>query len=430
MGNDDEPPGRLLLLDSDGHASIDIQSLKMPYDAAFTPNGNLIVTIIRERAVWTISPTGDVLGRMPVGGYPCSLQPLVNGNVMVAGWDDDVPGFVREFAPDGTIVWRIEPLRWPWKAERLPNGNTLIADAGTNRSETQRLADEVFAFAGHVTVVDDGGAAVLDGTNIPDVNLAIGSARARLANNFSPNPLNPDQPGNGALPILRYFAAQGVTSAAVVWPAQADARARGQGYLSDLQQAGITSIETFEVAITETNYATVAQRIENAGSQLVLTTLEVTGMARLAQAFSQVGYQPQVPFYGAQAYGQQFLDLAGDAADGATLGITFAPFDDAAAAPFVEWYGRTAPGSKPDFFAAMSWIAMDMLVRALREAGGAPTRDAVLERLRSYSEFTAEGFAAPRNPAGKQMGNCFVVVRAQGGRWVRADPAGGGFVNC
>ena len=130
MGNDDEPPGRLLLLDSDGHASIDIQSLKMPYDAAFTPNGNLIVTIIRERAVWTISPTGDVLGRMPAGGYPCSLQPLVNGNVMVAGWDDDVPGFVREFAPDGTIVWRIEPLRWPWKAECLPNGNTLIADTG------------------------------------------------------------------------------------------------------------------------------------------------------------------------------------------------------------------------------------------------------------------------------------------------------------
>lgn len=308
-------------------------------------------------------------------------------------------------------------------------------DAGTNRSETQRLSNEVFAFVGEVTVVDDGGASVLDGTNIARVSLSIGSAAARLPNNFSPNPLNPDQPGNASTPIMRHFAAQGVTSAAIVWPAQADARARGQGYQHDLQQAGITQIDTYEVAITETNYVNVAQRIENAGSQLVLTTLEVSGMARLAQAFAQVGYKPQVPFYGAQAYGQQFLDLAGPAADGTTLGLTFATFDDAGSVPmmrdFLDWYGRVAPGGpEPDFFAINSWAAADMFVRALRAAGGAPTRDAVLEQLRGMTEYTGDGFMAPRNPAGKQMGDCFVIVRAEGGDWSRVEPAGGGFVNC
>lgn len=133
VGNDDEPPGRLLLLDSSESPLIDISTLKMPYDATITPEGNFLVTIIRERAVWTVTPGGTVLARMPVGGYPCSLQLLPSGNVLVAGWDDDVPGFVREFDPAGRIIWRLEPLRWPWKAERLPNGNTLYADAGTNR---------------------------------------------------------------------------------------------------------------------------------------------------------------------------------------------------------------------------------------------------------------------------------------------------------
>jgi ABC-type branched-subunit amino acid transport system substrate-binding protein len=306
-------------------------------------------------------------------------------------------------------------------------------DAGTNRSETQRLADEVFGFVGGTTVVDDGGAQVLNGTNIPDVALTIGSQRARMANNFSPNPINPDQPGNAAVAPLRHFARQGVASAAVVWPAQADARARGEGYVYDLQQAGIAEVATFEVAITETNYVNVAQQIENAGSQLVITTLEVSGMARLAQAFQQVGYTPQVPFYGAQAYGAKFIELAGDAADGTTLAVTFAIFEDATAVPpmatFLEWYQRTSPGSDPDFFSIMSWAAADMFVRALREAGGAPTRDAVLERLRAQTEYTGDGFMAPRNPPAKTLGDCFVVIGVRNGAWTRLEPASG-FVNC
>jgi ABC-type branched-subunit amino acid transport system substrate-binding protein len=306
-------------------------------------------------------------------------------------------------------------------------------DAGTNRSETQRLSDEVLAFAGEVTVVDDGGADVLNGTNIPRVSLSIGSAAARLPNNFSPNPLNPDNPGNGTLPVMQYFAAQGISSAAIIWPAQADARARGQGFQHDLQQAGIGTIDTYEVAITETNYVRVAQEIENAGSQLVITTLEVSGMARLAQAFQQVGYLPEVPYYGSQAYGRQFLELAGDAANGTKIAVTFSIFEDAGTVPpmatFLEWYERTAPGSNPDFFSINSWAAADMLVRALREAGGAPTRDAVVAALQAMTEYTGDGFMAPRNPAGKTMGNCFAVVGVENGAWTRIDPAAG-FVNC
>jgi hypothetical protein len=53
--------------------------------------------------------------------------------MLVAGWDDDIPGFVREFTPGGEIAWRLEGLRWPWKAERLPDGHTLVADAGQRR---------------------------------------------------------------------------------------------------------------------------------------------------------------------------------------------------------------------------------------------------------------------------------------------------------
>jgi hypothetical protein len=146
FGNDDEPPGRLLHIDVSGRTIIDLQNLKMPYDAVRIDDNNYFVNIIRARSVFHIDHKGNVLSRITVGGYPCSLQVLSNGNLLVAGWDDDIPGFVREFDLDGNIVWQIENLQWPWKAERLENGNTLIADAGSKRVfELNSKGEEVWA---------------------------------------------------------------------------------------------------------------------------------------------------------------------------------------------------------------------------------------------------------------------------------------------
>lgn len=146
VGDDDNPPGRLLLLDEADQVIYRNERLKMPYDAALLPNGDFLVNIIRARAVWQITPDGAIVREQPVGGYPCSLELLPNGNLLVAGWEDDEPGFVREYDPHGHVVWRHEPLRWPWKAQRLASGNTLIADAGTNRVyEVDPQGTEVWA---------------------------------------------------------------------------------------------------------------------------------------------------------------------------------------------------------------------------------------------------------------------------------------------
>jgi hypothetical protein len=149
VGDDDEPPGRVRFLDAAGAIAWEHMHLKMPYDAVLLPDGGYLVNIIRERAVWQIASDGAVVRQQPVGGYPCSLELLPSGNILVAGWDDDVPGFVREFDPAGTVVWRHEPLVWPWKAQRLANGHTLIADAGTGRVyEVGRQGEEIWAMAG------------------------------------------------------------------------------------------------------------------------------------------------------------------------------------------------------------------------------------------------------------------------------------------
>jgi len=148
-GNDDEPPGWLGLVDRAGTIRWDMNTLKMPYDAARKSNGNYLVNLIRERAVWELTPGGAVVAIQKVGGYPCSLQLLGDEHMLVAGWDDDVPGFVREFDCTGHVVWSLENLRWPGKAERLVNGSTLIADAGSGFVyEVDGLGKEVWSVDG------------------------------------------------------------------------------------------------------------------------------------------------------------------------------------------------------------------------------------------------------------------------------------------
>ena len=302
-------------------------------------------------------------------------------------------------------------------------------DAGTNRSETERLKNEVFGFVGDTTVVDDGGAASLTGTNIANCSLVIGSAAINSPNFFSPNPIDPSGTTNGTTPMWNWFKANsGITKVAVVYPAQSDARTRGQAYLNDIQAAGLAVDGPFEVAITETNYAGVASKIKNDGADAVITTLEINGMSRLAQAFEQIGYKPKVPFYGAQAYGQQLITQGGSAVEGTTLGLTHAIFEDTgnpAMAAFNEWYARTNPGSVPDFFSIMGWAAADMMVSAIAQAGPTPTRDKVFQALQGMNAFDAHGMLAPRNPAGKQGAAQFVIVKVEGGAWKRVYPATG-----
>jgi ABC-type branched-subunit amino acid transport system substrate-binding protein len=222
---------------------------------------------------------------------------------------------------------------------------------------------------------------------------------------------------------------RGVQKAALIWPAQASAKARVDGYRKDLERVGIEIVLQTEVAVTETNYADDAANIEAAKADIVLTTLEISGMSRLAKAMEQNGYFPKVPAYGAQAYGRNFLAQAGSAAEPTVLGLAYSILEDAGSVPaikdFVTWYERTNPGADIDFFAIMAWAAADLYVDALRAVDGPPTRDKVLAALQATTEYDADGMLAPINPAQKKGAGCFMIAEVDGGRWIRTHPAQG-----
>jgi ABC-type branched-subunit amino acid transport system substrate-binding protein len=306
----------------------------------------------------------------------------------------------------------------------LLNGDDRL-DPGANRTQTDQLKDQVLGFVGDTTVEDDGGATVIGGTNIPNCSLTIGNQSITEPNYFSPSPIEPSGQTNGTVPIWTWFKAnKGITKVGVIYPDNPNAFARVAGYVNDIRSAGVVADNPIKVAVTESNYVGVATQLKNNGDDSFITLLEINGISKLAQAVHQIGYQPKVPFYGAQAYGPQLPQLAGPDADGALIALTHEIVEggDQAMQTFAQVYQASSSGQPLDFFAVMGWTAAKLCVDAIAAAGPAPTRDAVIAAIAQQTSYTADGILSPRNPAAKSGASDFIVVTIDSGTWKRIYP--------
>ena len=303
--------------------------------------------------------------------------------------------------------------------------------SATNRSETDKMAGQVIALVGSLSVVDDGGAPIIDQRKIADFSLATTAPRVAAAHNFSPNPIDPTPgAGNGLVKILEHFKrTDGISKPAIFYQDVATGKNQADAYKVDFERAGIPVVATYPVAPTATNFNTQANDMKQKGIDFVITVAEVNAMANLALSFENVDYFPKVPFYGAQVYGQKFLELAKGAAEGTRVGLIFAIPEEGAANPAVqelkEWYGKSAPGADLDFFSVVSWLAADMFVSALRAAGPDPTQAKVVAEARKITNYTGDGLVGGINPAQKKAPSCFNVIEVKGGKWVKTFPAKG-----
>jgi ABC-type branched-subunit amino acid transport system substrate-binding protein len=261
---------------------------------------------------------------------------------------------------------------------------------------------------------------------VPNCSLVIGNEALKQPNYYSPNPVQEDS--NGTTGIWTWLKAnKGITKVGIVYPDNPNAAARIAGYQNDIAAAGLTADPIIKVSVTESNYVGVASQMKNAGDDAFITVLEINGISKLAQAIKQVGWQPKAPYYGAQAYGPQLPQLAGDAANGALIGLTHDIVEGGGQAmqTMAQFYQASSSGQPLDFFAIMGWSAAKMCVDAIAAAGPAPTRDAVIGQLNGLHDFEADGLLAPRDPAGHHSPTAFMMVTIEGGQWKRVYPDAG-----
>jgi ABC-type branched-subunit amino acid transport system substrate-binding protein len=303
--------------------------------------------------------------------------------------------------------------------------------SATNRAETEKLTSQVIAFVGSTTVVDDGGAPVIDAKKVADISLTTTQPRTEAKYNFSPNPIDPTPgSGSGQSNILSYFKkTYGVQKAAIFYQDVATGVNQSKNYKIDMQKAGIPVVATYPVAPTATNFRSQVTDMKAKGVDIVLTVAEINAISNLARAFGDIGWFPKVPDYGAQTYSQKFLQLAGKNAEGTKIGLIFAVPEEGAANPAIQqfqtWYRRTAPGADMDFFAVLSWVGADMFVHALKAAGPDPTQAKIAGFMQKLTDYSGGGLVSHVNTAQKKAPRCFHVLEVKGGRWVPTYPTKG-----
>jgi len=141
----DYPGGAVIDLDREGKIHFEYKGTQSEVNTVQPlPNGNLVLTEAgKNPRLLEIDRAGKTIVEIPIR---CQLdnphmqsrmsRKLANGNYLVPHLLDRV---VREYRPDGTVAWEArtpdEPQEcWPFTAIRLENGNTLVNLTHGNRT--------------------------------------------------------------------------------------------------------------------------------------------------------------------------------------------------------------------------------------------------------------------------------------------------------
>lgn len=128
----DFPGGAVLEVNKDGKTLFEFKGTQSEVNTAVPlDNGNILMTEAGNKPrLLEINREGKILVDLALQAQTKDhhlqtrmSRKLKNGNYLVPQLLDKV---VREYSPDGKIVWEAKTPHWPFTAIRLDNGNTLI----------------------------------------------------------------------------------------------------------------------------------------------------------------------------------------------------------------------------------------------------------------------------------------------------------------
>jgi ABC-type branched-subunit amino acid transport system substrate-binding protein len=285
----------------------------------------------------------------------------------------------------------------------------------------------VLGIVGGFALGDVGGTDLVEQQALPVVNLPSAEAPSHLPTLFDVNPGFADP--NAVIGKYRFLREQGATRVAIAYLAVDQSRFEADLQRGLMEAAGMEVVLQQELPLSTLSYDSVARAVANSGADYLWFIADVNGEAAMAHAIADTGYELRFAEYFNFAYGSDFTDLAGDAAEGAVAFIRSLPNEEAGTnaelASFTEWMGQIAPGDDLDGFAVDSWVAAKAFFDALEALPGPITREALVSQLASTGTFDAGGMFGPIQLGAEVTGGCVVGLRYAAGTWRRLVPDAG-----
>ncbi|MBL7500937.1 ABC transporter substrate-binding protein [Frankia sp. CNm7] len=164
-------------------------------------------------------------------------------------------------------------------------------------------------------------------------------------------------------------------------------------FKASLLETGVEIINIFEVAGT-TNYVNIAQQIKASGVDTIAGVLLPDAAAELLPALRDAGVRPKVVMM-PLGYDQNVLARYGQQLAGTVIYSAVKPFELNTTEQQAMLTAMTtyAPQAKPpqQDSAVDGYVAADLLLRGLREAGACPTRESFINALRAVNDYNGAG---------------------------------------
>ncbi|HEY1650324.1 MAG TPA: ABC transporter substrate-binding protein [Acidimicrobiales bacterium] len=212
-----------------------------------------------------------------------------------------------------------------------------------------------------------------------------------------------------------------------------------QAEAAAIQAAGYTiSYSDFKVAYPGTTVATDVQRMKQAGSNMVVSCMDVQGNVTMARAIQQYGLKmTQLWFNGND---QSTLNSNQSLMQGIYFDISHVPFGaNQSLYPGLKLYvtqmKKYEPNYVDDEVAIQGWESAALFVEGVKMAGNNLTQANVIKEDNTLTAFTADGLQSPVNwksagHSGHAPPYCLAYIKVSGNKYVPTLNKGKNVFNC
>ncbi|MCZ7526261.1 MAG: ABC transporter substrate-binding protein [Acidimicrobiia bacterium] len=312
------------------------------------------------------------------------------------------------------------------------NGRTLrLLEKDTGlfepRPAIEESCREAFAIVGSGYVFDDATVEPQSECGIPEVAAFTSTpahADAPLTVTAVPSPSDQTQAG-----ASWYFAEHfpdAVEKAAIFYADAATTKDRAYLQMEAYEAAGFTWVHEAAIPITELNWGPHAEELRSKGVGYVTVWADFTAPVKLVRELHAQQVDVPIVEIGAQSYDPDFIEQAGEAAEGAYVLVSTWPFEEADGNPelqrYLEWLEKAKPGAKPTSLAIHGWSAGLLFATVVDSLGSDVTREGLLAGLREVHEWTGRGIHGLTDPGSNGLTECVVILQVRDGEFARVFP--------
>lgn len=297
----------------------------------------------------------------------------------------------------------------------------------------EQACEEVFALVGGGMVLDNGVFPRFHECNMIDIAGFTVSTEKAMSNGMAqplPNPSNLKPTGWMEWAAANY--PDEVQRTAVVYGDAGSIQTTARQDIEAMESLGdITIVDEISYStLGEANWAPFAQRIKDNNVGFMTFVGQPANLVSLLRSMNEIGYRPPLIVQQTNFYDKVLTEGAGDLADGIFVRTSYAPFEEPDQFPAMAKYlanmAKYNPGGKIAGLGVQGTSAYLLFVvsanKCLNEGDGVLTRECVLAAARSFESWDGGGLHAPGNPAENLGANCELMLRIDGGAFVREYP--------